>query len=217
MKKEAFTIVEVMIVIALTAILTAFFFPAFVNAKKEAKKTDCLSNLRQIGQASLMYAEGYEDFLPPYSTTESGVRGLGNWIACEPKKWRDSFLPYASKSTDIFRCDLDPNWGNDGFLSYLETRPADATEDQIRTSFTSYPINSQLQADNFGSPEGAFRLCLSSLPSKWPFEPSMTVYISDAIWEVPYDKGVVFVSGHGYKEGRLYLDGHVANKFVVEE
>ncbi len=59
--KRAFTLIELLVVIALIAILAAILFPVFAQAKAAAKKTQCLSNTKQLGLATLMYASDYDD------------------------------------------------------------------------------------------------------------------------------------------------------------
>lgn len=53
--KRGFTLVEVLMVIGIMVILAALSFPVFVNAKKAARRTACISNLRQIGVAITLY------------------------------------------------------------------------------------------------------------------------------------------------------------------
>jgi prepilin-type N-terminal cleavage/methylation domain-containing protein len=63
----AFTLIELLVVIAIIAILAAILFPVFARAREQARKTACLSNLKQIGTATLMYAQDYDETLcPPY-------------------------------------------------------------------------------------------------------------------------------------------------------
>lgn len=59
--KRAFTLIELLVVIAIIAILAAILFPVFAQAKLAAKKTADLSNLKQIGTASMMYTTDYDD------------------------------------------------------------------------------------------------------------------------------------------------------------
>jgi len=59
-----FTLIELLVVIAIIAILAAILFPVFARARESARKTTCLSNLRQIGVSSLMYAGDYDGCLP---------------------------------------------------------------------------------------------------------------------------------------------------------
>lgn len=59
--KRAFTLIELLVVIAIIAILAAILFPVFAQAKMAAKKTADLSNLKQIGTASMLYIQDYDD------------------------------------------------------------------------------------------------------------------------------------------------------------
>src|SRR6266700_1648862 len=61
--KKAFTLIELLVVIAIIAILAAILFPVFAQAKAAAKRTGDLSNLKQIGTASFIYANDYDDQL----------------------------------------------------------------------------------------------------------------------------------------------------------
>lgn len=59
--KRAFTLIELLVVIAIIAILAAILFPVFAQAKKSAKSTAALSNLKQLSIATHMYASDYDD------------------------------------------------------------------------------------------------------------------------------------------------------------
>jgi len=61
---KAFTLIELLVVIAIIAILAAILFPVFAQAKEAAKKTQCLSNMKQIGTAMMMYLNDNEDVYP---------------------------------------------------------------------------------------------------------------------------------------------------------
>src|ERR1700678_2312447 len=62
--KHAFTLIELLVVIAIIAILAAILFPVFAQAKAAAKKTSCLSNMKQVGLATMMYANDNDDDCP---------------------------------------------------------------------------------------------------------------------------------------------------------
>jgi len=64
--KRAFTLIELLVVIAIIAILAAILFPVFAQAKAAAKKTADLSNMKQIGTASMLYVDSYDDTLYPH-------------------------------------------------------------------------------------------------------------------------------------------------------
>lgn len=71
-RKRAFTLIELLVVIAIIAILAAILFPVFAQAREAARKTSCLSNLKQIGTAAMMYEQDYEEnCLPAFAGTQS--------------------------------------------------------------------------------------------------------------------------------------------------
>ena len=62
--KSGFTLIELLVVIAIIAILAAILFPVFAQAKAAAKKAVCLSNTKQVGLGTIMYAGDYDDHEP---------------------------------------------------------------------------------------------------------------------------------------------------------
>jgi prepilin-type N-terminal cleavage/methylation domain-containing protein/prepilin-type processing-associated H-X9-DG protein len=65
LKRRGFTLIELLVVIAIIAILAAILFPVFAQAREKARQTSCLSNLKQIGLASMMYRQDYDELFPP--------------------------------------------------------------------------------------------------------------------------------------------------------
>ena len=63
-KQKAFTLIELLVVIAIIAILAAILFPVFAQAKVAAKKTASLSNIKQLGLATVIYSGDFDDMFP---------------------------------------------------------------------------------------------------------------------------------------------------------
>jgi prepilin-type N-terminal cleavage/methylation domain-containing protein/prepilin-type processing-associated H-X9-DG protein len=63
-QRKAFTLIELLVVIAIIAILAAILFPVFAQAREKARQVTCLSNLKQIGLATQMYMQDYDEAVP---------------------------------------------------------------------------------------------------------------------------------------------------------
>jgi len=62
--RDAFTLIEILVVIAIIAILAAILFPVFAQAREKARTASCLSNIKQIGLAIAMYRQDYDQVNP---------------------------------------------------------------------------------------------------------------------------------------------------------
>ena len=59
--RRGFTLIELLVVIAIIAILAAILFPVFARARAKAKQASCMSNLKELAMAGIMYAQDYDD------------------------------------------------------------------------------------------------------------------------------------------------------------
>lgn len=66
LRTKGMTLMELIVVIAIITALAAIIFPVYFKSREKAKQSTCLSNLRQLGMASLMYAQDHDGFFPPY-------------------------------------------------------------------------------------------------------------------------------------------------------
>jgi len=85
MKKRGFTLIELLVVMVIIALLVGLLLPALARAKEEARKTQCRSNLRQIGLAMMMYANdngGYTTVFagPQWKPDAMAVNNEGPWV-----------------------------------------------------------------------------------------------------------------------------------------
>jgi prepilin-type N-terminal cleavage/methylation domain-containing protein/prepilin-type processing-associated H-X9-DG protein len=94
--RKAFTLVELLVVIAIIAILAAILFPVFGRARENARRTSCLSNMKQIALSFRQYTQDYDERFP----LAVSVVTVAN---AAPVGWADALQPYM-KSTQILQC-----------------------------------------------------------------------------------------------------------------
>lgn len=109
--RPAFTLIELLVVITIVAILAAILFPVFARAKESAKKSACLSNMRQIGMAFTLYLNDYDDRMPDRRDLKlslpGGYRPWTSWPPSDPRSgWALSLLSDSGYLTDarIWNC-----------------------------------------------------------------------------------------------------------------
>lgn len=100
-KARAFTLIELLIVIAIIAILAAILFPVFASAREKARQSSCASNEKQIGLAYLQYAQDNDE------------------MVCYSRGWSGYMYPYV-QSKQVFLCpdDVAKN-GYNPTISYM--------------------------------------------------------------------------------------------------
>lgn len=166
MQRKGFTLVELLVVIAVIAILAAILFPVFSQARESARKASCLSGARQVGLAVYMYATDYDEVLPriwygPSSTQQQYF-------------WMDAILPYV-KSAEFFSSCPSRDFG-DWKPAHLSNPPTQAREN---VAFAVNALYSQLHDGIDGQPTTPpFRESLVSLTQI--VVPAQTVALGDA-------------------------------------
>jgi prepilin-type N-terminal cleavage/methylation domain-containing protein/prepilin-type processing-associated H-X9-DG protein len=96
--RPGFTLIELLVVVAIISVLAAILFPVFARARENARRASCMSNMKQIGLAFMMYTQDYDEQLP---------------INKDPHPWDIDIAPYTGTkvqngvSPAIFRCPSD--------------------------------------------------------------------------------------------------------------
>jgi prepilin-type N-terminal cleavage/methylation domain-containing protein/prepilin-type processing-associated H-X9-DG protein len=94
--RSAFTLIELLVVIAIIAILAAILFPVFAQAREKARQVSCISNVKQVNTALMMYVQDYDERYPNHGIYVF-ERGTG---------WSSRVAPYI-KNIFAFWCPSD--------------------------------------------------------------------------------------------------------------
>jgi len=98
--RRGFTLIELLVVIAIIAILAAMLLPALGSARETARRTACMSNLKQQGLAFMLYIEAYNNYCP--TAFVGGSYEGGTW-------WPQLLSDAAGmKSLKLFQCPSEP-------------------------------------------------------------------------------------------------------------
>jgi prepilin-type N-terminal cleavage/methylation domain-containing protein len=94
-RRQGFTLIELLVVIAIIAILAALLFPVFAQVREKGRQTSCLSNLKQLGTAMLMYASDHDGAFPVVLGRQPGQTRAYEW------SWLQRIEPYV-KNLGVF-------------------------------------------------------------------------------------------------------------------
>jgi prepilin-type N-terminal cleavage/methylation domain-containing protein len=131
---RGFTLVELLVVIAVIAVLAALLFSVFAQAREKARQAGCLSNLKQMGTALVLYLQDYDETYVG-GPNPSGALSWGMWVPGPEGRWDYlptrlvpnvapisvalRLMPYA-RSREIFICPSNP--AGSRFVGAWDTR-----------------------------------------------------------------------------------------------
>jgi prepilin-type N-terminal cleavage/methylation domain-containing protein len=107
-REQGFTLIELLVVIAIISILAAILFPVFARARESARRTACLSNMKQVTSGILMYTQDYDEVLPYQQDGD-----LCDYGKSPHAVWINSVMPYV-KNKQVWSCpsaDKGTQWG----------------------------------------------------------------------------------------------------------
>ncbi len=187
---KGFTLMEILVVLAIIAILSAILLPVFARAREQGRITQCKSNLHQIGLAMQQYADDNGRY-PFWLTTGLPTAGY----SADGPGWAYRIFPYVG-NLQLYRC---PSKGpTDGVIE--DVTPADGLKQLWSVHYTDYQMN----------------IYLSGLPSTQVKRPANMVMLRDSS-DLESTNSSVYSFGysgtpHTTHLGRanyLFVDGHV--------
>src|SRR5437879_5925097 len=111
-RHHGFTLIELLVVIAVIVIVAAILFPVFSAAREKARQVSCISNIQQLGIATHMYAQDWDETYPlGLISCSTGGHFWTRWndqpteLPCSGFQitWMDLLYPYV-RSWDIYHC-----------------------------------------------------------------------------------------------------------------
>ncbi len=139
---QGFTVVELLVVVAIFAVLASLLMPALSRSKSNMKRVVCLNNLSQLGKGVAMYADDFDQILFPLPPNRPGRRTTGiavqEWTTYNPLIRDYVGLKNPPSSRDkLFACPADTFdfWRPDG------SNMGPGLHLQPETKFSSYAFN----------------------------------------------------------------------------
>lgn len=151
-RTRGFTLVELLVVIGIIAVLIGILLPALNKARRQAQIIQCLSNVRTLGQAMVMYSNANKGWWPyPTSTQASSTQNGSNPFSGVPI-WYDAVDPYLAAKIGINRANTaanrnygaikqDPAWND-----FPEKFNNPINQGLIKEANRTYKMNSHLRS-----------------------------------------------------------------------
>lgn len=141
--RRAFTLIELLVVIAIIAILASILFPVFAKARSQARKTVCLSNLKQLALGTMMYVQDYDETFPFRNSSLGADYTWGALI--QPYVKNKAVAACPDMPDDVQRQYNTPLWMGYGMSNYLWV---DYPNAMATTASVPSPSLTAMQADS---------------------------------------------------------------------
>jgi prepilin-type N-terminal cleavage/methylation domain-containing protein len=122
-QRHGFTLIELLVVLSIVAVLAAVLFPVLAQAREQARQISCASNARQLALGILIYAQDYDEILPPVAFVDGAANGAADQ---NNVLWTELLAPYL-KNRRILFCPSDSQSGQ-GSYGLNELAFADLTD-----------------------------------------------------------------------------------------
>lgn len=196
MNNKAFTLVEVLVVIAILATLVTMLVPALGRALEMARGTSCLANLRTTGMAIHAYAQNNGDRYPASSCGQGGD-DIESW-------WIKALQPYSDTSL-MYRC---PSDRSNSFMDLDDPPPASQWGNY---RWASYSTNSRFDGKIYSYMSAVPKPLYTIYACETPESVHGADHVHPEMWFSPAEpRNHVAHDRHLGKANYLFADGHVA-------
>lgn len=210
--RRAFTMIELLVVVGILAMLAAILFPVFAQSKTAAKKTECVSNVRQLSAAMLMYVDDHNGDYP------MRVDGTDNK---DVDQWIDMIFPYVragrdGKTSPLSKCsEFVPapgladgygrkkitGWGY-GMNGHLHNAGMPVSEGTVSDPSLIALLGDSTLGDFYARPRRRARIAFANSQTLSPYE------LPCEIARTRHGKGSAALPTHGGST-ICFVDGHV--------